>query len=108
MESEVIPSGNPGFLVAIFFPSGFAVDNCFPVAIIRGMRKEFADYLKHAIDSRGWSLARAASEIGCSPAFLSYILRGKRCVSLGFAVKAGNALGFAVEIKPKKKVKKQA
>jgi len=35
-------------------------------------------------------------------------LRGKRCVSLGFAVKAGNALGFAVEIKPKKKVKKQA
>jgi len=94
--------------VAIFFPSGFAVDNCFPVAIIRGMRKEFADYLKHAIDSRGWSLARAASEIGCSPAFLSYILRGKRCVSLGFAVKAGNALGFAVEIKPKKKVKKQA
>lgn len=83
-----------------------SVDNCFGPAIIPSMRREFAEFLKHAIDSRGWSLARAASEIGCSPAFLSYILRGKRSVSLGFAVKAGDALGFAVEIKPRKKIKK--
>ena len=72
------------------------------------MKHEFVEFLKHAIESRGWSLGRAASEIGCSPAFLSYILRGKRSVSLGFAVKAGNALGFAVEIKPRKKIKKRA
>ena len=83
-----------------------SVDNRYRFAIIPRMRTEFAQFLKHAIESRGWSLARAASEIGCSPAFLSYILRGKRSVSLGFAVKAGDALGFAVEIKAKKKVKK--
>ena len=83
-----------------------SVDNRYRSAIIPSMRREFVEFLKHAIESRGWSLARAASEIGCSPAFLSYILRGKRSVSLGFAVKAGDALGFAVEIKARKKVKK--
>ena len=72
------------------------------------MKSEFVEYLRHAIDSRGWSLARAAHEIGCSPAFLSYILRGKRSVSLGFAIKAGDALGFAVEIKSKKKFRNHA
>ena len=57
---------------------------------------KFAKQIEKRIKAKGWSLRRAALEIGCTPAMLSYVVRGKRGLSLRLAVKAAKVLGISI------------
>lgn len=45
----------------------------------------------------GLNYSEIARRVGVSPAHISYILDGKRCPSLGVAVKLAGELGWTVE-----------
>jgi transcriptional regulator with XRE-family HTH domain len=57
---------------------------------------KFAKQIEKRIRQKGWSLRRAAAEIGCTHSMLSYVVRGKRGVSLKLAVRAAKVLGISI------------
>jgi transcriptional regulator with XRE-family HTH domain len=62
------------------------------------MERNFATWLMHETENRGWTNAELARRAGISPASISMVISGQKGVGLDFCLGVARALGFPPEI----------